>query len=224
MKYSGKRSKQSANRWRVSLNSFLDTQMKRENGRGAELSVREKAGERNRESKLAVTINLLRLRSGNWKIVDSPKKVGTDTSAGEPSRWEGREGEGCVKREEGARGRKRETARGGWEADTTSDIRSEKTELIKPAAKGRNSRRRGAEIKNVNLRDWKPQSRHGRPSLVVPLPPHLSCRRHRRWPSCRFAIFIIIASIETSTLADAIWLRRDFFSCRLSYYPRLRLL
>lgn len=57
-------------------------------------------------------------------------------------------------------------------ADTTSDIRSEKTELIKPAAKGRNSRRRGAEIKNVNLRDWKPQSRHGGPPQWPPsLPP-----------------------------------------------------
>lgn len=180
--------------------------------------------ERKRESKLTVTINLLRLRSGNWKIVDSPKKVGTDTSAEKPSRWEGREGEGCVKRDEGGLEKGRERPREGWEADTTSDIRSEKTELIKPAAKGRNSRRRGAEIKNVNLRDWKPQSRHGRPSLVVSLPPHLSCRRHRRWPSCRFAIFIIIVSIETSTPADAIWLRRNFFSCRLSYYPRLRLL
>lgn len=68
---------------------------------------------------------------------------------------------GEAQREWGRRGRGRGAGlegRGG--ADTTSDIRSEKTELIKPAAKGRNSRRRGAEIKNVNLRDWKPQSRH----------------------------------------------------------------
>jgi len=61
----------------------------------------------------------------------------------------------------------------GRGARATSDIRSEKTELIKPAARGRNSRRRGAEIKNVNLRDWEPQSRHGGSPLPLPPPvPH----------------------------------------------------
>jgi len=90
---------------------------------------------------------------------------------------------------------------GGGGGGTTSDIRSEKTELIKPAAKGRNSRRRGAEIKNVNLRDWKPQSRHGASPRRFPLPPFPAPSQptHLSPPSSpiaflpRFAIFIIIA-------------------------------
>lgn len=66
MKYPGKSSERSANREVVSLNSLPDTRAKREQTRSRSSGcARESRGQKERESKLAVTINLLRLRLGN---------------------------------------------------------------------------------------------------------------------------------------------------------------